>query len=313
MSGTQREQHDHPICSASPADDLDTTNSGIPSNKTSQRSGVYEIRCMVTNKIYIGSSVDMKFRWAQHRVRLNKGHHRNAHLQAAWNRYGESAFQFTVLQYAERADLLRIEQEWIERTNCADRDVGFNIYKVAGSPGDSSAREWKGFISPDGAEMTIVNLHDFCHQNNLDFPSMLKLAHGTGKLKSYKGWTHKNSPRIRPYCKTYVGFVAPDGTCVDPIFNLAAFCRRHNLENSHMVALYHGRILSHCGWTHVNARSRVPSFRKYDGFVDPTGSHVTITNLKEFCNEHGLSYTHMHQIKTGQRRSHKGWTWSEPK
>lgn len=313
MSDTQGMSYDHNVHRFPRTGDLNPLHNDTAAADDSQRSGVYEIRCTVTNKLYIGSSVDIKYRWTQHRARLKEGRHRNTHLQAAWNKYGESAFQFTVLQYVERSDLLRIEQEWIERTHCTDRDIGFNIYKVAGSPGDSGAREWTGFRSPNGEETTIVNLHDFCHQNDLDFPSMLKLAHGSGKLKSYKGWTHQNSPRLRPYIKTYVGYVAPDGTRVGPITNLAAFCRKHGLEKSHMIAVYHGRILSHGGWTHADSRDRIPSFRTYSGFVNPKGEHVMVTNLKAFCQEHDLSYTHMHQIKNGQRRSHKGWTWSESK
>lgn len=282
---------------------------GASSSPAPCKSGIYEIRCLTTDKFYIGSSVDMRQRWAHHRARLNAGIHKNAHLQAAWNKYGEADFRFSILQFAERSELLRIEQEWLERTNCADRTIGFNIYEVAGSPGGSSVQVWEGFVSPDGVETTIVNLYDFCRQHSLDFPSMLKLAHGSGRIKSYKGWTHRNSPRSRPFCKTYTGFVAPDGSEVGPIFNLAAFCRAHGLEKSHMVALYHGKLLSHSGWTHVNARERIPSFRTYHGFVDPSGVPLVITNLKVFCEEHGLSVIHMHQVKSGQRISHKGWTW----
>jgi hypothetical protein len=32
-----------------------------------------------------------------------------------------------VLEYANRPDLLRIEQAWINKTGCVDRAVGFNI------------------------------------------------------------------------------------------------------------------------------------------------------------------------------------------
>lgn len=277
-----------------------------------KESGVYQIKCRVNGKIYVGSSVNMRHRWSQHRRHLNEGRHRNAHLQAAWTKYGESTFHFSVLQFVERSELLRVEQEWLVRTNCTKRGVGYNIYDVAGSPGHSNARMWEGFISPEGVDTTIVNLHDFCHKNDLDFPSMLKLAHGSGRLKSYKGWTHKNSPRMRPYCKSYSGFIAPDGSAADPIYNLAAFCRQHGLEKSHMVALYRGKLLSHGGWTHVNSRDRIPSHKSYSGFVDPSGVPTVITNLKAFCDDQGLSVVHMHQVKSGLRRSHKGWIWRDP-
>jgi hypothetical protein len=32
-------------------------------------------------------------------------------------------------------------------------------------------------------------------------------------------------------------------------------------------------------------------------------------NLSAFCRARGLSVVHMHQLKNGERPSHKGWTW----
>src|SRR5439155_6357165 len=107
---------------------------------------------------------------------------------------------------------------------------------------------------PCGNEVTITNLHAFCHQHGLDHSSMIRLARGNTKLKSYKGWTHRNCRRQREYVKTYEGFIDPDGKPAGPITNLAAFCRERGLDNTHMVAVAHGRICSHRGWTHANGR-----------------------------------------------------------
>ncbi|MFQ5857558.1 MAG: GIY-YIG nuclease family protein [Anaerolineae bacterium] len=276
-------------------------------------SGVYQIRCVPTGKIYIGSAVDLEHRWEQHRRSLRRGDHHNIYLQSAWDKYGEANFEFSVLEFVDPADLLRAEQEWIDRTGCADRNIGFNIYDVAGSPGDINAQVWDGFIDPDGNEVTITNLYDFCRQHGLDFPSMHRLATGRGKLRSYKGWTHRNSPRQRNYVKTYDGFIDPDGRPVGPITNLAAFCREHGLDNTHMVAVAKGRIYSHRGWTYDNDRQKLGPAKTYTGFINPDGQRVIITNLKAFCHEHGLDPVHMHEVKSGKRKSHKGWTWRDDK
>lgn len=216
-----------------------------------------------------------------------------------------------MLELVDEADLLRVEQEWIDRTGCADRTVGFNIYDIAGSPSDAHVQTWEGFIDPDGNEVTITNLFGFCCQHNLDFPSMHRLATGKGKLRSYKGWTHKNNPRQREYVKTYDGFINPDGQRVGPITNLAAFCREHGLDNTHMVAVAHGRIYSHRGWTYDNDRQRLGPPRTYTGFINPAGDCVIITNLQAFCRENGLDAVHMREVMAGRRKSHKSWTWSE--
>lgn len=274
-------------------------------------SGVYQILCVPTGKIYIGSSVNLRERWNRHRRTLRRGNHRNAHLQHAWNRYGEDNFVFSVLEFVKPSNLLRAEQAWIDKTDCADRNIGFNIYDVAGSPGDMFAQIWEGFRDPNGKEVTITNLYDFCRQHDLDFPSMHRLARGKSKLKSYKGWTHRNSVRQRDYVKTYDGFIAPDGRPADLITNLAAFCRQHGLDKTHMVAVANGRICSHRGWRHRTGRPRVSTShpKTYHNFINSEGQRVVITNLKLFSQEHGLNLRRMYEVAGGKSKSHKGWTW----
>lgn len=274
-------------------------------------SGVYQILCVPTGKIYIGSSVNLRERWDKHRRSLRNGNHRNVHLQNAWDKYGEDNFVFSVLEIVKPSNLLRIEQAWIDKTDCADRNIGFNIYDVAGSPGDIHAQVWEGFSGPSGKEVTITNLYDFCRQHDLDFPSMHRLARGKSKLKSYKGWTHRNSVRQRDYVKSYDGFIAPDGHPADSITNLAAFCRRHGLDKTHMVAVANGRICSHRGWTHRTGRPKASSShpKTYHHFINSEGQRLVITNLKLFCQEHGLNLRRMYEVAGGKSRCHKGWTW----
>ncbi len=131
---------------------------------------------------------------------------------------------------------------------------------------------------------------------------------GLGKLKSYKGWTHANSVRQREFIKTHHGFVDPDGRPAAPIRNLAAFCRERGLDKTHMVAVANARIVSHRGWTHARGRKRLPPVL-HKGFIAPGGARTRITNLSAFCRACGLCVVHMHELKSGKRPSHKGWTW----
>jgi hypothetical protein len=229
-------------------------------------------------------------------------------LQSAWDKYGENSFEFCVLELTERTKLLKAEQGWLDKTKSYDKSIGYNIFKYAGSPGDEFARTWVGFIDPQRNPVTIYNLFDFCRQNNLDFPSMHRLAKGKSKLKSYKGWSHVNSIRQREYIKTYDGFIDPEGNTIGSVRNLAAFCRENNLEKSHMVAVAHGRLYSHRGWTYNNGREK-RGFKTYRGFINPQGERVTIINLQSFCRSNNLNPVHMRNLISGERKSHKGWKW----
>jgi hypothetical protein len=76
-----------------------------------------------------------------------------------------------------------------------------------------------------------------------------------------------------------------------------------------MVAVSHGRLYSHRGWTYNNDRRNHRRPKTYTGFIDPEGKRVAITNLLGFCREQGLHPVHMYGLISGKRKSHKGWTW----
>lgn len=46
-------------------------------------SGIYVIRNLINNKIYIGSAINLNNRWFSHRNKLNNNNHVNRHLQSS--------------------------------------------------------------------------------------------------------------------------------------------------------------------------------------------------------------------------------------
>src|ERR1051325_9566480 len=73
-------------------------------------SGVYRILCMATGQIYVGSAVNLRERWSEHRAKLLRSKHHNAPLQRAWTHYGEESFEFSILELVEAARLIEVEQ-----------------------------------------------------------------------------------------------------------------------------------------------------------------------------------------------------------
>lgn len=90
--------------------------------------GVYRIRNTVNGKFYIGSSVNIRWRAHKHLSQLRRGVHRNAHLQASFNRHGEQAFCFEMVEVCDAADLLRCEQRHIDALS-----PHYNICQIAGN------------------------------------------------------------------------------------------------------------------------------------------------------------------------------------
>ena len=68
--------------------------------------GIYIITNMVTAETYIGSSVDIARRWSDHRRELKTNRHKNALLQAAYDRDGLNVFHLGVLEHVEQVEQL---------------------------------------------------------------------------------------------------------------------------------------------------------------------------------------------------------------
>lgn len=98
------------------------------------QSGVYVIRNGADGKVYVGSSLSLKRRLYLHRYRLRRGEHHNRHLQFAFNRDGEAAFSFEVLEITPDPSIrLSREQYWIDTLRAADGKRGYNLCPVAGT------------------------------------------------------------------------------------------------------------------------------------------------------------------------------------
>jgi len=67
----------------------------------SKKGGVYQIKNLINEKVYIGSAKCFQVRASQHQGRLNSGKHHNKHLLASWKKYGSQNFLFEVLEVVE--------------------------------------------------------------------------------------------------------------------------------------------------------------------------------------------------------------------
>jgi group I intron endonuclease len=77
-------------------------------------SGIYAIRNTLDQKIYIGQSVSIWQRKKQHFHELRKGKHHCRHLQKAFDKYGEAAFEFVQVECCNAAALTEREQFWMD-------------------------------------------------------------------------------------------------------------------------------------------------------------------------------------------------------
>lgn len=91
--------------------------------------GTYRIRNTITGDFYIGSSINIYQRWRKHKEALRRGNNGCLILQNAWNKYGEEAFVFEVIEFCSVEERLDKEQILLDELS-----PPYNIAKSARSP-----------------------------------------------------------------------------------------------------------------------------------------------------------------------------------
>lgn len=102
--------------------------------ETPIEAGVYQIKNTVNNKIFIGSTNNLK---SLNGVRFSletNGYMPNRELQDEWNQYGKEAFEISILEklkkkndpyFNEKEALEKLEEKWLEELQPYG-DKGYN-------------------------------------------------------------------------------------------------------------------------------------------------------------------------------------------
>lgn len=88
--------------------------------------GIYYIKNLVNNKVYIGQSICIQKRWLYHNNRLGHNTHHNIHLQGAWNMYKKENFEFKIIVECLAEDLNYLESYWAKFYDSFNPDKGYN-------------------------------------------------------------------------------------------------------------------------------------------------------------------------------------------
>ena len=103
----------------------------MKANKKDNRCGIYCIRNIVTNKVYIGKSKNVHKRIIQHICDLNKEKSlkENLHLINSWKKYGRDSFEYFVLEYLNMDEKIVAERElyWMKIYDSLNKNKGYNL------------------------------------------------------------------------------------------------------------------------------------------------------------------------------------------
>lgn len=230
-------------------------------------SGIYKITCTVNGRFYIGSSNNCSKRWGYHRRDLRGGKHHSIHLQRAWNKYGEAAFIFEIIETVDPQSLFDREQYWLDTLKPFD-ERGFNNNPVANRP------DWTGHkhTLETRAKMSASQIG-----HTLSPESRAKISAARIGMKMSLETKEKIGSKFRG--------------------------RKLSAEHVAKVAAKHiGSKRSPDACRNIgNSKSK-----NYIA-TSPDGLEIKLRNLKQFCYEQGLEYTSMSKVATGKATHHQGW------
>lgn len=141
-------------------------NTNNKRKRLENRSGIYKIKNLENDKIYIGQSVTVRRRVKEHMNKLRDNKHENKHLQNSWNKNGEKSFVFELVEYCDREELNSREVYWMNYFKSYEKKHGYNITRI--DPNSKKlifSKETLGKMSANRRlytdEELISYLHDF--------------------------------------------------------------------------------------------------------------------------------------------------------
>lgn len=253
----------------------------------SRTPSIYQIKHIESGRVYVGSAVNPRHRCNEHRSRLNAGIHSSRYLQNAWNKYGEDAFAFEIIEpvlFTE--DLITREQYWIDTLRAADNRYGFNVMSNATSP-----------VGVKRSAETCAKLTEIRRKEASDPAVRARLAEQSRAYWSSPEAREKNriqkqkdgaNPEIRARMSAaQKAYAAKPGVRE----------RLSERGRAYFAANPEARIRA----------SEIASTRTYI-LTDPDGNTYEVRNLTGFCRERGLIHRCFVYVLQGVRTHHKGWT-----
>lgn len=275
-------------------------------------AGVYAIVNKVNQKVYIGSSVDVKKRWNLHRKELRNGNHHSQKLQRAWDKYGEQNFSFQMVEPVAKhtkEKLLEAEQRWLNLYQSTTN--GYNVLPTAYSHlGAKRSKESREKLSKSLKE-------------TFSRPEMRKKMSEAAKkrgvsenfLKSKSVLSEAGKQSMREKAKRTYIFTSPSGEEI-LVKDAQGFCEEHGLDYLSLRNVLQGQYRHLRGWRirHENEPSRDDGqpyvINKAYVCTSPEGIEYHVQNLKQFCEEHGLRQNAMAAVAslTSRAKTHRGWS-----
>lgn len=240
---------------------------------------LYSIRNMINGKQYIGQAADVRQRWYTHLSSLRRGRHHSLSLQRSFNKYGEEAFDFVVIEgpFGSTAEVNAAE----ERRIMTENTIAPNGYNHrAGGTYSPMSEEAKAKLS-----------------------RYRKAFLAAGGIVNFKGNTHTPETKRLLSEKAIARFM-------NPVERERTIEWGHRAwEGEHRKCTLLNNRLGHQTERYRTSHSaKLRKGKPFPMLIDPNGiRHSVDISLSSFCGKHDLIPSAMNLVVNGKRPHHKGW------
>lgn len=228
--------------------------------KREKLCGIYRILCTKNGRYYYGSSIDLMARWNQHKKLLKKNNHHNNILQNHWNKYGELAFVFEIVEHVSKEILKNVEDEYLCKyvgsSNCMNiMTSSNNLPSNTGFAGKYHSEETKKKIS--------IAMKGRKHsEETKQRIGMANIGHAARSGRNHplygkkRNEFSKNHPmkKIETRLKNAMAHGSVPVTLISPngeeftVINRSEFSRQHNLSRKQLNKVINKLIDNYRGW-----------------------------------------------------------------
>ena len=316
-------------------------------NGHANEGGVYKITNTTNSKSYIGSAKNFKKRAYQHTSSLRGNKHQNKHLQASWNKWGEDAFLFEVIEVVngDKGERYKVEQKYIddliekelwERTfNFKKKTIQKERSSFSNKPeitreklSKASKKRWQKPNARENASKIQKALwqdpmkrQERMQQIDASRDKLSKALIGNQNALGHT-LSKKTKEAISKNLKNNTNHLGHKHT--KKTKKLLSNLAKKQWENTKLREEQSKRSIKL--WSKkqhkdkmkeiFKKRSENPAERqrlsnisaKTYLIIFPEGKEIEIKNLKSFCRERSLNYESMVRLGTGKQKNYKGWS-----
>lgn len=266
-------------------------------------SGIYLIKNIINNKVYVGQAVNILKRIRKHIDSLTNNKHINKHLQRSFNKYGIENFEYSVVCSVPVEQLNLAEKSAIYMFTSTNPLFGFN--KTTGGEGGIPTEEIRKKIS----EATTGKPKSEEHKKKLSkaltgekSPMFGKhLSEETRKKMSanHADMSGKKNPNFGRTGEKHPLFGKPAHNKGKPMPEEQK--KKISKANIGRIPPNKGKPVSEEQKKKISETLSKTTYK----ITKPDGTVEIIKNLNQYCKKNGLNHSSVYQVALGRIKQHK--------